>query len=55
MNRDELLEAMENTINDINQVKEKINQTGEPSILDQLRRKLKELVDQHFRLIDQLG
>jgi hypothetical protein len=55
MNRDELLDAMENTINDINLVKEKIKKTEEPSILDQLRRKMKELVDQHFRLIDQLG
>jgi hypothetical protein len=55
MDRAELLDAMENIINKINQVKEQIAKTGDPAAADRLRMDLNILLNSHFELIDQLG
>ena len=55
MDRAELLDEMENTINKINQVKEQIAKTSDPATADRLRMDLHILLNSHFDLIDQLG
>jgi len=55
MDRAELLDAMENTINKINSVKEMLSKTSDPVATDKLRDDLNILLNTHFKLIDQLG
>ena len=55
MDRAELLDKMENTINKINQVKEIIAKTSDPAAAAQLRMDLNILLNSHFEMIDQLG
>lgn len=55
MDRAELLDEMENTINKINQVKEQIAKTSDPAAADRLRMDLHILLNSHFDLVDQLG
>ena len=55
MDRAELLDAMENTINKIKQLKEQIAKTSDPTAADRLRMDLNILLNKHFELIDQLG
>lgn len=55
MDRAELLDAMENTINKINSVKELLSKTSDPVAADELRDNLNILLNTHFKLIDQLG
>lgn len=55
MDRAELLDAIENTQNKINSVKEMLAKASEQSIAADLRAKLKSLLNTHNELIDQLG
>ena len=54
-NRAELLDAIENTLNKINAVKEMITKTNDAETANQLREKLNILLHNHFDYIDQLG
>ena len=54
-NRSELLEAIENTLNKINAVKEMITKTNDAETVSQLRDTLNILLHNHFDYIDQLG
>ena len=55
MDRAELLDEMENTINKIKLVKEQIAKTSDPAAAHRLRMDLNVLLNTHFELIDQLG
>lgn len=55
MNREELLSAIENTIEEINLTKKEIDHSNDASIIEFLRRKLNGLLHRHNCQIDQLG
>lgn len=55
MNRVELLEAIENTKRKINSVKEALARTSEQNAANDLRAKLKSLLNTHTELINRLG
>jgi hypothetical protein len=53
--RAELLDAIENTVNKINALKEMITKTSDEETASQLRDKLNILLHNHYDYIDQLG